>query len=88
MYYPATMETIDEAVGHAVRERRQKKGQSLECVARATNQTKSALSRLECGRRSWSVSQLVGVAGALGLDPGRLLTRARSALREPDNPDT
>lgn len=75
------MDALDKAVGDAVRTHRLKRKLALDDLARITNQSKSGLSRLECGQRRWSVSGLNAVADALRIDAGRLLTRARAAFR-------
>lgn len=71
-------------LGDAIRERREKLGLSQEALADAAGVHVTHLGGVERGVRNPNYSTLVRIAGALGLSPGALVTRADAlAARRP-----
>jgi transcriptional regulator with XRE-family HTH domain len=60
-------------VGQRLRTARDKRGLTLDQLAKLTGLTKAHLSRLESGERQASIGALVGLAGALGTKVAMLL---------------
>ncbi len=70
-------------LGDAIRERREKLGLSQEALADAAGVHVTHLGGVERGVRNPNYATLVRIAGALGVSPGTLVTRADALATRP-----
>lgn len=68
-----SIEVLEHEFGRRVRERRLELGMSQEDLAHACGLHRTYIGSVERGRRNISLVNIVRIADALGVDPGRLL---------------
>jgi transcriptional regulator with XRE-family HTH domain len=68
-------------LGLAVRELRQRRGLTQKALAQATELHITYISGIEHGRRNPSYGVIINLSAALGVSPGKLVTRADDLAR-------
>ncbi|MDB6090829.1 MAG: family transcriptional regulator [Gammaproteobacteria bacterium] len=74
-------EQISTAFGQVLREQRSTRGLSQEELALAADVDRTFVSQMERGIRQPTITTLLKLAGALGIQPSTLVARMEKALR-------